>query len=99
MATQVRKVKSLTAGELAQKAGVSPALLRKLLRKELNRTGKVLVEGNRSEYRFDPNDPVTKKIIARAKELKEQPKDTQEPIENLLDQVNEPVIAEKSNED
>jgi len=67
MATQVKKVKLLSARELAVKAGVSPAVLRKLLRKEFNRTGKVLVEGNRSEYRFDLNDPVTKKIIARAK--------------------------------
>jgi hypothetical protein len=40
-----------------------------MLRKEFNRAGKTLVEGNRSEYRFDPNDTVTKDIIAKAKEL------------------------------
>ena len=99
MATQVKKAKSLTAGELAQKAGVSPALLRKLLRKEFNRTGKVLVEGNRSEYRFELNDPVTKKIIARAKQLKEEPKETQVSDETASEPANEPVEVEKSNED
>ncbi len=80
MATQIKKEKEtklLTARELAEKAGVSPAVLRKLLRQEFNRAGKVLVEGNRSEYRFDPNDAVTKQIIARAKVLKEQPKEPQ----------------------
>lgn len=92
MATQVKKSKEpkpLTAGELAQKAGVSPALLRKLLRKEFNRTGKVLVEGNRSEYRFSLNDPVTKKVIARVKELKEEPKETQ---------VSEEIASEPASE-
>lgn len=80
MATQIKKVKEsklLSARELAVKAGVSPAVLRKLLRKEFDRTGKVLVEGNRSEYRFNLNDSVTKQVIARAKELKEQPKEPQ----------------------
>ena len=28
-------------------------------------------------YRFDPNDPVTREIIARAKALKEQPQEPQ----------------------
>lgn len=42
---------------------------------------------------------MTEKIIARAKELKEQPKETQEFTENLLDHVDEPGEAEKSNED
>ncbi|MGA9049013.1 MAG: hypothetical protein WB588_08470 [Dehalococcoidia bacterium] len=80
MATQVKKAKetkSLSAKELAQKAGVSPAVLRKLLRKEFNRVCKVPVEGNRSEYRFNLNDAITKQVIARAKELKEQPKEPQ----------------------
>ena len=98
MATQIKKAKetkSLTARELAQKAGVSPAVLRKLLRKEFNRTGKVLVEGNRSEYRFNLNDAVTKQVITRAKELKEQPKEPPASTEP----VNEPVVTEKSNED
>ena len=67
MTTQNSKL--LTARELADKAGVSPPVLRKLLRKEFNRAGKTLVEGNRAEYRFDPNNPVTKEIIARAKAL------------------------------
>jgi len=69
----VKEAKLLTARELPQKVGVYPVILRKLLRKEFNRTGKVLVEGNRPEYRFDLRDPVTKQIIARAKELKELP--------------------------
>ena len=94
MATQVKKTKSLTAGELAQKAGVSPAVLRKLLRKEFNRVGKTVVDGNRSEYRFNLNDPVTKQIIARAKELKEQPKEPQESIQ----EPSEPVVEEKPSE-
>jgi hypothetical protein len=64
--------KMLTAKELATKAGISPAVLRKLLRQEFNRVGKTKVENNRSEYRFNPNDVVTKQIIARAKALKEQ---------------------------
>lgn len=64
--------KMLTARDLATKAGVSPAVLRKLLRKEFNRVGKTMVEDNRSGYRFNPDDPVTKQIIARTKELKEQ---------------------------
>jgi hypothetical protein len=64
--------KMLTARELADKAGTSPAKLRKLLRTEFNRAGKTTVEGNRSEYRFNPNDPVIKQIVSRAKELMEQ---------------------------
>ena len=98
MATQIKKVKetkSLTARELAQKAGVSPAVLRKLLREVFNRVGKTVVEGNRSEYRFNLTDAVTKQIIARAKELKEQSKEPQTSTEP----VNEPVVEEKSNED
>jgi DNA-binding transcriptional regulator YhcF (GntR family) len=98
MATQVKKAKEtklLSARELAQKAGVSPAVLRKLLRKEFNRAGKVLVEGNRSEYRFNLSDPVTKQVIARTKELKDQPKEPQVSEETS----SEPVVEEKSNED
>lgn len=34
-----------------------------------------------AEYRFDPNDPVTREIIAKAKALNEQP---QEPQVDLL---------------
>jgi len=30
-----------------------------------------------AEYRFDPNAPMTKKIIARAKALKEKPQEPQ----------------------
>lgn len=51
MATQTKKAKEtklLTARELAEKTGISPAVLRKLLRKEFKRTGKTLVEGNRA---------------------------------------------------
>ena len=57
----------LTAKQLAEKAGISPIELRKLHRKEFNRAGKTKVEGNRMEYRFDPNDPTVKQIIDRAK--------------------------------
>jgi hypothetical protein len=80
MATQTKKAKEtkmLTARELAEKAGISPALLRKLLRKEFNRAGKTVIEGNRQEYRFNPSDAVTKEIIVRAKALKEQPPEPQ----------------------
>jgi hypothetical protein len=79
----------LTARELAAKAGISPAVLRKLLRQEFNRAGKTVVEGNRSEYRFNPNDPVTKQIITRAKTLKEQvsQKKTTEPVSESAKEV------------
>jgi hypothetical protein len=63
------EVKMLTAKQLAEKAGVSPADLRKLLRKEFNRAGKTKVEGNRMEYRFASNDPIVKQIIEKAKTL------------------------------
>ena len=48
----------LTAKDLAKKAGISPQELRKLLRKKFNRVSKTKVEGNRLEYRIDPNDPI-----------------------------------------
>ena len=57
----------LTSKDLAKKVGISPAELRKLLRKEFNRVGKTKVEGNRLEYRFDPNDPSVKQIVDRVK--------------------------------
>ena len=101
MATQVKKAKEpklLSARELAVKAGVSPAVLRKLLRKEFNRAGKTVVEGNRSEYRFNLNDAVTKQVIARAKELKEQPKEPRESGANQSEPVTESEVEEKSNE-
>jgi len=63
--------KMLTAKELATKAGISPAVLRRLLRQKFNRVGKTKVENNRSKYRFNPNDTVTKQIIPRAKATKE----------------------------
>ena len=59
----------LTAKDLAEKAGISPTDLRKLIRKKFNRFGKTKVEGNRMEYRFDPNDPIVKQILTRVKEL------------------------------
>jgi len=40
-----------------------------MLRKVFNRAGKTLVEGNRLEYHFDPNDNVIRDIIAKVKEL------------------------------
>lgn len=82
----------LTAKDLATKAGISPAVLRKLLRQEFNRAGKTTVEGNRSEYRFSPNDPVIKQIIARAKELKEQGS-----MEKTTEAVNDTIKEENAN--
>lgn len=61
------EVKMLTAKDLAEKAGISPSKLRKLLRTEFNRAGKTKVEGNRMEYSFAPNDPMVKQIINRVK--------------------------------
>ena len=61
------EVKVLTAKQLAEKAGVSPAELRKLLRKEFDRAGKTKVEGYRMEYRFAANDPIVKQIMEKAK--------------------------------
>ena len=46
------ETKMLTTTDLAEKAGLTPTELRKLLRKEFNRAGKTKVEGNRMEYRF-----------------------------------------------
>jgi hypothetical protein len=63
------EVKMLTAKQLAEKAGVSPAELRKLLRKEFDRAGKTKVEGNRMEYRFAASDPIVKQIVDKAKAL------------------------------
>ena len=94
-----KETKLLTARELSVKPGVSPAVLRKLLRQEFNRVGKVLVEGNSSEYRFNLNDAVTKQIIARAKELKGQPKKPQKSTHVMLDPVIKPVVEEKSKGD
>ncbi|HEX76740.1 MAG TPA: hypothetical protein G4O12_09225 [Dehalococcoidia bacterium] len=102
MATQIKKVKEtklLAARELAEKAGVSTAVITKLLRKEFNRAGKTLVEGNRSGYRFNLNEDVPKQIIARAKTFKKQPKDVHTLTEILPEQVNEPIIEAKSNGD
>jgi len=58
---------TITVKQLAEKAGISPVELRKLLRKEFNRFGRTKVEGNRMEYRFDPNDPIVKKIMDKIK--------------------------------
>jgi len=57
----------MVARDLAEKAGIPSTELRKLLRKEFNRVGKIKVEGNRMEYRFTPNDPVVKQIVDKAK--------------------------------
>lgn len=61
------ETKTLTAKDLADKAGITPAELRKILRKEFNRTGKTKVEGNRMEYRFTSNDPIVKQIMEKVK--------------------------------
>lgn len=97
MAT-TKESKMLTARELAEKADVSPAVLRKLLRQEFNRAGKTIVEGNRSEYRFNPNDTVTKQIIERAKALKEQQQEPQTSIEKPPEPQNESITEVKSND-
>jgi len=80
------ETKMLTAKDLAEKVGITPAELRKILRKEFNRKGKTKVEGNRMEYRFISNDPVVKQIIQKAKaqvkeksaEGKSQPEEAKE---------------------
>jgi hypothetical protein len=64
---EMTEVKMLTAKQLAEKAGVNPAELRKLLRKEFNRAGKTKVEGNRMEYRFAASDPIVKQIMEKAR--------------------------------
>ena len=61
------EIKMLTARDLAEKAGISPVELRRLLRSEFNRAGKTKVEGNRMEYRFASNDPTVKQIIEKVK--------------------------------
>ena len=61
------EIKMLTARDLAEKAGITPVELRRLLRREFNRVGKTKVEGNRMEYRFTPNDPILKQIVGKAK--------------------------------
>ena len=102
MATQIKKVmetKLLTARELAEKSGVSPAVLRKLLRKEFNRAGKTFIEGNRAEYRFNLNDAATKQIIVRTKVFTEQPQEPQISNENPPEPLNESTIEVKSNGD
>jgi len=66
------EVKMITAKDLAEKAGISPTELRKLLRSEFNRAGKTKVEDNRMEYRFDPDDPIVKQITDRVKSLQKE---------------------------
>ena len=61
------EIKMFTARDLAEKAGITPVELRRLLRSEFNREGKTKVEGNRVEYRFNPNDPIVKQIMDRVK--------------------------------
>ena len=91
--------KMLTAKDLADKAGITPAELRKLLRKDFDRVGKVKVEGNRMEYRFAPNDPVVKQIIQKVKDqavekAKEQEAQTkQEKVEP--EKAEKPEITDK----
>jgi len=66
------EVKMLTVRDLAERAGITPVELRKLLRSEFNRAGKTKIEDNRMEYRFDPNDPIVKQIIDRVKSLQKE---------------------------
>lgn len=69
----------LTAKRLAEKAGISPTNLRKLLRKDFDRAGKTKVEGNRMEYRFASNDPIVKQIVEKAKTLAAENPETKQP--------------------
>jgi len=59
--------KTLTAHDLAEKAGITPTKLRRLLGNKFNRAGKTEVGQKHIEYRFDPNDPVVKQILTQAK--------------------------------
>jgi hypothetical protein len=59
--------KMLTAHDLAEKAGITPAKLRRILRSKFNRAGKTEVGQKRNEYRFDSTDPLVKEIIAQVK--------------------------------
>jgi DNA replication protein DnaD len=68
------EAKILTVKDLAEKVGITPVELRKLLRKEFNQAGKTKVEGNRMEYRFDPNDPIVKQIMEKVKPKNLKPK-------------------------
>ena len=49
MTTQAKESKLLTAKELADKAGISPAMLRRILRKHFNGVGKAKVNGDDKE--------------------------------------------------
>jgi len=55
----------LTSKELAEKAGVDPRKLRRILRKEFKGAGETSVEGKREEYRFNPDDSIVQQIIDR----------------------------------
>ncbi len=59
--------KMLTTHDLAEKAGITPTRLRRILRSKFNRAGKTEVGQKRVEYRFDTSDPLVKQIIAQAK--------------------------------
>ena len=78
---------------------LSPAELRKLLRKEFNRAGKVKVEGNRMEYRFASNDSIVKQIITKAKaEAAEKAKaEKQEEEKPGPEKVEEPQTNQEGN--
>jgi hypothetical protein len=82
MATQTKKAKEtklLTARELAglQDNVHGHPLESRDSHVRLRRTQNDIFKFNRAEYRFNPNDAVTKQIIARAKALKESPPEPQ----------------------
>jgi len=54
-----RDARLLTARELSAKAGVTPQVLGKLLRREFDQKGKPKGDSNKPKYRFDLNAPVT----------------------------------------
>jgi hypothetical protein len=79
--------KMLIARDLAGKAGITPAKLRRLLTNKFNRAGKTGVGKKRVEYRFDSSDPLVKQIIAQAKgKPADNAKDTKEkaPVKRQL---------------
>jgi len=78
MEVEMTETKLLTAKELADETGVSPQVLRKLLRKDFDQVHQTLVvEGDQAKCISVPVPSVTKDITARAKELSHKPQEPQ----------------------
>jgi len=91
--TAAKETKLLTAKESAEKAGISPQVLRKILRKEFDRAGKTLVAGTRAEYRSDPDDSVTEHITARVEQLGEKPEEDSQFKKVITNLTASPIIC------